>query len=751
MVIVNWVKLASAVYLTFILPDSHSGEQYMNASSLYKTLTSIPYSRRSMQDLIDETQDVVELPDILRACIERSLGIDDGLSLTKCLFLGVANGYVWDASLTKQVFRSAEDNLPLQYLFEPYGDRAVPILLDLVEEKKKLPKDKLALAFQILVRHCRGRNRNDADFKRLVDDLRKSNEYFSGGYSEASLLFANCIHFLSGNNLIAEKDKLVQQYPTLKDTSIPLVIDGILERSIFDRLPVNAHAQYEDVPLVRKDEKIGRNAPCPCGSGKKYKHCCLKNGVTVENAYISAHEKNFLEKEHDVHSFSVSEIADLSLDEVKTLQYREMDRHQLAAAKRNAERCGDFHLALSFLTEMRKFYVDTNGVLPGKEIKTTIGVKKIILPKYDDLYDDYVFDLVNEFEFEKRLDLVEKTLDLFFDKASDSFKLAQFLDQLHKNNREQVLHYVEDFAFNGITEPDRLAELFYALKDHYPGLSFTIFRSIVGAFPERVFDIDTMIDSVTDMVVKHNIPYEEEPAIQTFDDLYELRNQSDADSSNLKEIKELQGELRQARKESAKLGKQSEALKEKLETASSSTPSREKDKKENAKEADSPDERETLKYKTQIESSKSKILHLQEIIRSKQDSIQELKQQVKESQKTRVDVEREDSRFEGEIDAAAIKRDGVHIPEYSKEFKKTLETADSAVSRNALRAITGFATKDERYLKQTKTLKALDSYYSIRIGIHHRLILECSPDGTPVAKQLIHRKELESLVKRLKK
>ena len=22
-------------------------------------------------------------------------------------------------------------------------------------------------------------------------------------------------------------------------------------------------------------EKLGRNDPCPCGSGKKYKHCCL--------------------------------------------------------------------------------------------------------------------------------------------------------------------------------------------------------------------------------------------------------------------------------------------------------------------------------------------------------------------------------------------------------------------------------------------------------------------------------------------
>ncbi len=28
---------------------------------------------------------------------------------------------------------------------------------------------------------------------------------------------------------------------------------------------------------IRKPHKIGRNDPCPCGSGKKYKHCCGKN------------------------------------------------------------------------------------------------------------------------------------------------------------------------------------------------------------------------------------------------------------------------------------------------------------------------------------------------------------------------------------------------------------------------------------------------------------------------------------------
>ncbi len=30
------------------------------------------------------------------------------------------------------------------------------------------------------------------------------------------------------------------------------------------------------VPYVREAPKIGRNDPCPCGSGKKYKKCCGK-------------------------------------------------------------------------------------------------------------------------------------------------------------------------------------------------------------------------------------------------------------------------------------------------------------------------------------------------------------------------------------------------------------------------------------------------------------------------------------------
>jgi preprotein translocase subunit SecA len=40
-----------------------------------------------------------------------------------------------------------------------------------------------------------------------------------------------------------------------------------------EALGASSEAEKPVQPLVRQGEKIGRNDPCPCGSGKKYKHC----------------------------------------------------------------------------------------------------------------------------------------------------------------------------------------------------------------------------------------------------------------------------------------------------------------------------------------------------------------------------------------------------------------------------------------------------------------------------------------------
>jgi uncharacterized protein YecA (UPF0149 family) len=35
-------------------------------------------------------------------------------------------------------------------------------------------------------------------------------------------------------------------------------------------------ACFDAPPPPRPKKKAGRNDPCPCGSGRKYKHCCMR-------------------------------------------------------------------------------------------------------------------------------------------------------------------------------------------------------------------------------------------------------------------------------------------------------------------------------------------------------------------------------------------------------------------------------------------------------------------------------------------
>ncbi len=54
-------------------------------------------------------------------------------------------------------------------------------------------------------------------------------------------------------------------------------------------------AELTDVP----SEKIGRNEPCPCGSGKKYKHCCLEKHEAARKAKDPEQTEKLLAKEKE--------------------------------------------------------------------------------------------------------------------------------------------------------------------------------------------------------------------------------------------------------------------------------------------------------------------------------------------------------------------------------------------------------------------------------------------------------------------
>lgn len=82
----------------------------------------------------------------------------------------------------------------------------------------------------------------------------------NNGFSKSNL---EELAYNYGINLsVKVKDKLLKLYNNYKDSI------GIWE--------YNGYTATEYLAMKKETKKVGRNEPCPCGSGKKYKNCCLK-------------------------------------------------------------------------------------------------------------------------------------------------------------------------------------------------------------------------------------------------------------------------------------------------------------------------------------------------------------------------------------------------------------------------------------------------------------------------------------------
>ncbi|MBQ9832819.1 MAG: SEC-C domain-containing protein [Clostridia bacterium] len=120
---------------------------------------------------------------------------------------------------------------------------------------------------------------------------------FSGKISELAPTFnmdeVTFLGFLDGINTSLKKELDLDSIES--DTEIALDVD--FEKLFFNMLEAKAEWLYEldewddvlsserraeikvehrESKIYRKEAEIGRNDPCPCGSGKKYKKCCGK-------------------------------------------------------------------------------------------------------------------------------------------------------------------------------------------------------------------------------------------------------------------------------------------------------------------------------------------------------------------------------------------------------------------------------------------------------------------------------------------
>ncbi len=82
---------------------------------------------------------------------------------------------------------------------------------------------------------------------------------------------------LPGNeNFIGFVDYNLSGETTLLNGGLPAEIWAQFHHEKIGKIAI---AWREGKYMTRHSQKVGANAPCPCGSGKKFKKCCRGKGV----------------------------------------------------------------------------------------------------------------------------------------------------------------------------------------------------------------------------------------------------------------------------------------------------------------------------------------------------------------------------------------------------------------------------------------------------------------------------------------
>jgi hypothetical protein len=146
--------------------------------------------------------------------------------------------------------------------------------------------------------------------------------------------------------------------------------------------------------------KIGRNQPCPCGSGLKYKKCCIlkeaEEGATKKVVQVSLNDEvvkiqqAVVEGRQEVRTLGVFILFATNNGDAWLLEISEMDAIQLASGHQKLDvnivenpQTIEVDWSHTFVIKDNKFVttaykdkkVDTYSDYPAKEIKTAI--KKI--------------------------------------------------------------------------------------------------------------------------------------------------------------------------------------------------------------------------------------------------------------------------------------------------------------------------------------------------------------------------------------
>jgi len=479
--------------------------------------------------------------------------------------------------------------------------------------------------------------------------------------------------------------------------------------------------------------KLGRNDPCHCGSGKKYKKCCYaKDQELLRDAsqYAGTTRTDLKTKPGLVDDPNV--VLDMRAHELKQLSPSALSESQLHSGYQRALAFGLRELAFEMLRESER-RVEEEAFDPGH-------------------FEDLIEDVLQAGD----LDLARRIRDHCGDQAwwrpqaiafrFDLLEHPERFEPLERDCRKAVREVSDEEA--EFDEP--LTRLAYDFAPRHPALAVAFARAAIASHPDRLFDNEMLLEVIRDARVDLDLQPDGDPAESLFDWIEDRGRRKKKAQAESEEIARLAGQLDTTL---ATLDEKKRALRETEEALG--TVSAELEKARGAEATaphaaaeptvDAEKEATLRRLRGQVEGLKAEI-------GAQQSERRQLRKQLGDERKKLAALSESGAPATGPgatEEAAVVEPAGrPMLPEYTDAFRKRLTSLAPPLAAKAILAAGRFASHEAAIWRHTKPLERLPEHYRIRLGLDYRLIVHWQPGKVLKIVDLIPRQDLESWIRR---
>ena len=471
--------------------------------------------------------------------------------------------------------------------------------------------------------------------------------------------------------------------------------------------------------FVRTAEKVGRNDPCPCGSGKKFKKCC--EGTAERGSHTLS-----LREEFEQLGGRSEGIRRHLFDRMAPADLARLDPVQLST--------------MQLIDGMRRLF-SRHRWEDGERYLDELGKRNDLPSEIEGYHEDLIHDAMSA----GAVEVAERHLahaDLPAEQR-DQFELGRAMQR----RTVDALDYLERQARLGLDGDDtgRLVGLAFTVLPHYPALGIVLARAALD--PARRWDSEFLLEAIDEARDQLDIdPYE--PWWEYFED---IRGRADERSGLEHErealqarLEELRAGLRESQLRVSNLETELTRRESDLQRVSTARPPVSSHPTKDGDGVESDEERRRLRRR---------IDELKGLIAEGANERAELRGLLTELARDRSAHESRPST------ATAAPDDGgrdcelpvqsdewprrLLIPAYSKLAQSALASLPRRVASEALTTVAVLASGDTGAWKSAKKMRTARGIYSARCGRDYRVLFRID-EAVLRCEAVINRRDLDS-------